>query len=95
MRDMKHHTMMTQLDLDSSSSVIIPEAMHREACTKPYQFNGHIRVCTKRYVISFTSSLSVSWGKMKIVRTRKIIPNYFLSYILREKKYPLKYLLEK
>lgn len=51
MRDTKHHTMMTQLDLDSSSSAIIPEAMHREACTKPYQFNGHIQVYTKRYVI--------------------------------------------
>ena len=69
MRDTKHHTMMTQLDLDSSGSAIILEASHREACTKPYQFNRHIQVYTKRYVISFTSSLSVSWGKMKIVRT--------------------------
>lgn len=41
----------TGRDLDSSGYVIIPEAMHREACTKPYQFNGHIQVYTKRYVI--------------------------------------------
>jgi hypothetical protein len=53
MRDTKRHTMMTQLDetLDSSGSVIISEAIHREAYTKHYQFNGYTRAYTKRYVM--------------------------------------------
>jgi hypothetical protein len=58
MRDTKRYTMMTQPDetLDSRGSVIISEAMYREAYTKPYQFDGHTRVYTKRYVMTFTSS---------------------------------------
>jgi hypothetical protein len=77
MRDTKRHTMMTQLDLDSSSSAIIPEAMHREACTKPYQFNGHTRVYTKRYVISFTSSFKCVLGKDENCQDMKNYPKLF------------------